>query len=165
MGRYQSTFVGLRHDIFFVVIDQRTSMPAKCNRSNRDFDHFISKAGICYQVYVIILPVYINHKDSIFLSKTGLFHAFTSNSLRVPTQIVNEGILIIFISKAGICYQVYVIILPVYINHKDCTFLYKTDLFHAFMSNSLRVPAQIVKYVKNGHVIFGRAINVARAAW
>ena len=55
--------------------------------------------------------------------------------------------------------------LPIYIYHKDGTFLYKTGLFHAFMSNSLRVPIQIWKYVKNGHIIFGGAINVARVAW
>ena len=29
----------------------------------------------------------------------------------------------------------------------------------------LRVPTQIVEYVKNGHIIFGSAINVARGAW
>ena len=38
------------------------------------------------------------------------------------------------------------------LNHKDDTFLYKTGLFHAFMSLSLRVPIQILKYVKNGHI-------------
>ena len=55
--------------------------------------------------------------------------------------------------------------LSVYIYHKDGTFLYNTGLFHAIMSNSLRVPVQIVKYVKNGHFIFGSAIKVAREAW
>ena len=55
--------------------------------------------------------------------------------------------------------------LPIYIYRKDGTFLYKTGLFHAFMSDSLRVPVQIVKYVKNGHFIFGSAIKVAREAW
>ena len=54
---------------------------------------------------------------------------------------------------------------PVYIYHEDGTFLYKTGVFHAFMSDRLRVPIQIVKCVKNGHTIFGSAINVARAAW
>ena len=33
MGGYQSALNGLRHDIISGVIDQRTSMPAKFNRS------------------------------------------------------------------------------------------------------------------------------------
>ena len=76
-----------------------------------------------------------------------------------------NGILIIFIFQTGLYHQVYQIMLPAYIYHKDGTFLYKTGLFHAFMSHSLRVPVQIMKYVKNGHFIFGSAIKVAREAW
>ena len=110
MDGYQSALIGLCHGIFFVVIDLRTSMPAKFNRS------------------------------------------------------VNR-ILIIYVFQTGSYHQIYQIMLSVYIYHKDSTFLYKTGLFHAFMSHSLRVPVQIVKYVKNGHFIFGSAIKVARGAW
>ena len=59
----------------------------------------------------------------------------------------------------------YLLMLPVYIYHKDGTFLYNTGLFHVCVSNSLREPVQIVKYVKNWHFIFGSAITVAREAW
>ena len=59
-----------------------------------------------------------------------------------------NGILIIFVFQDGLYHQVYVIMLPIYIYYKDGIFLYKTCLFHAFMSRSLRVPIQIVKYVK-----------------
>ena len=55
--------------------------------------------------------------------------------------------------------------LPIYIYHKEGTFFYNIGLFHAFMSHSLRVPIQILKYVKNAHITFGGAIYVARAAW
>ena len=111
MGGYQSALNGLRYGMFFfVVIDQRTSMTAKCNRSN-------------------------------------------------------DLIWIIYISQAGSYHQVYVIMLPVYTYYKDDTFLYKTGSFHAFMFHSLRVPIQIVKYVKNRHIIFASAINAERAAW
>ena len=98
------------YDMFFVVIDQRTSIPAKCNRSR-------------------------------------------------------NWILIIFIFQAGLYRQVSAIMLPIYIYHKDSTFLCKTGLFHASMSHSLRIPIQIVKYDKNRHIIFGCAVDVARAAW
>ena len=55
--------------------------------------------------------------------------------------------------------------LPVYIHYKDATLLYKTGLFHAFMSQSLHVSVQIMNYIKNGQFIFGSAIKVAREAW
>ena len=76
----------------------------------------------------------------------------------------NNRILFIFIFQAG-SYQVHVKMLPAYIHHKDGTFLYKIGLFHTLMPHSLRVPIQIVKYFKNGHIIFGGAIDIARAAW
>ena len=50
--------------------------------------------------------------------------------------------------------------LPIYIYHKEGTFLYKTGLFHALMSHCLGAQTQMVKYVKNGHVIFGSAITL-----
>ena len=77
----------------------------------------------------------------------------------------SKGILIIFIFHTGLHHQVYVIMLPDYIFHKDGTFLYKTGLCSAVMSHSLRVRIQIVKFVTNEHIIFGSAINVARVAW
>ena len=109
MGGYQTALIGLCHGIFFVVVYQKTPMPAKFNRS-------------------------VNRILIIFIFQTRLYH------------------------------QVYQIMLPVYIYHKDGTFLNKTGLFHASMSHSLRVPVHIVKYVKNGHFIFRGAIKFAREA-
>ena len=85
----------------------------------------------------------------------------------MPAKFIRSvnGILIIFISQTGLYRQVYLIMFSVYIYHKDGIFLYKTGLFHALMSHSLRVPVQIVKYVKDGHFTFGSAIKVASEAW
>ena len=47
----------------------------------------------------------------------------------------NNGILIIFIFQVVLYHQIYVIMLPVYIYQKDGTFVYKTGLFHPFMSH------------------------------
>ena len=51
------------------------------------------------------------------------------------------------------------------IYYTNGTFFYKTGLLHAFMSDSLRVPIQIVKYVENGHIFFGSVIFAESAAW
>ena len=73
----------------FAIVDQRTSVPAKFNRSVNGISIiFIFQAVLYYQIYMIILPVYIYHKDGTFLYKIGLFHPFISRSLRVPIQIV-----------------------------------------------------------------------------
>ena len=84
--------------------------------------------------------------------------------LNVIDEITGFGSFI-FSMLAYIIKYLSVIMLPVYIYYKDDTFLYKTGLFHAHTSHSLRVSIPIVKYVKNGHIIFGSAINAERAAW
>ena len=69
--------------------------------------------------------------------------------MSAKTNRSNNRILIMSIFQAGLYHQVYVIMFPVY-SYKNRTFLYKTCLLQAFMSHSLRVPAQIknVKMVK-----------------
>ena len=49
----------------------------------------------------------------------------------------NNRISIIFIFQPGLYHRLYVMMLAVYIYHTDNRFLYKTGLFHAFMSHSL----------------------------
>ena len=104
--------------------------------------------------------VLIGLRHSIFLSLLTKGHRCLLNLIDELTAFSS-----FFIFQAGLHYQVLVIMLRIYIYPTDGKFLYKTGLFHAFMSHSLRVPIQIVKYVKNGHFIFGSAIKVAREAW
>ena len=85
----------------------------------------------------------VGYKSALNVLRYGIFLLLLIKGHRCLLNVIDQTTgsgSFIFSRLAYIIRYVYVIMLPAYIYYKDDTFLYKTDLFHAFMFHSLQVP-------------------------
>ena len=136
------------------VAIRRSGSFSPCN-ANRLNVKFLTKMKLHLQPQVY---------DKVTFMMTGIFFALLIERRRNSARCYRSSFPILIILFSGPAYIKYIGMLPVYIDHKDGTFHYRTHLFHAPMSHSLRAPTNINHEIcQKWAYLFGSAINVARA--